>query len=105
MGGQLNDGNLAGEDTRLWSRGGFGGRQSWQVGTICQQWWRVNGWQAGSHAGMGWGWRRAGPAAEKMAHDDFFQFKSFFQLNKSAGENKNKRNTWGPQKMQNLAWR
>jgi hypothetical protein len=27
----------------------------------------------------------------------FFHFKSFFQLNKSVGENKNRRNTWGPQ--------
>jgi hypothetical protein len=29
---------------------------------------------------------------------NFFQFKLFFQLSKSAGENKNRRNTWGPQK-------
>jgi hypothetical protein len=33
-----------------------------------------------------------------MAHDDFSHFKFFFQLNKWAGENKNRRNTWVPQK-------
>jgi hypothetical protein len=27
----------------------------------------------------------------------FLHLKSFFQLNKSVGENKNRRNTWGPQ--------
>jgi hypothetical protein len=54
----------------------------------------VMGWQAGSHVEMGQGWRRAGPAVEKMAHDVFFHFKSFFQLNKSTGENKIRRNTW-----------
>jgi hypothetical protein len=27
-----------------------------------------------------------------------FYFKFFFQLNKSTGENKNRRNNWGPQK-------
>jgi hypothetical protein len=28
----------------------------------------------------------------------YFEFKSFFQLNKSVGENTNGRNTWGSQK-------
>jgi hypothetical protein len=46
---------------------------------------------------MGRGRRRAGPTTEKTAHNNFFYFKSFFQLNKSVGENKNRRNTWGPQ--------
>jgi hypothetical protein len=57
----------------------------------------VTRWQAGSHMEMGRGRCRAGPTAEKIAHNDFFHFKSFFQLNKLAGENKNRRNTWGPQ--------
>jgi hypothetical protein len=34
----------------------------------------VTGWQAGSREEMGRGRHRAGPAAEKMAHDDFFLF-------------------------------
>jgi hypothetical protein len=33
-----------------------------------------NGRQAGSHAEMSRGRRRAGPAVEKMAHDDIFLF-------------------------------
>jgi hypothetical protein len=41
---------------------------------------------------------RAGPAAEKHGPPPFFQFKSFFQLNKSEGENKNRKNIWRPQK-------
>jgi hypothetical protein len=37
----------------------------------------VMGWQAGSRAEMGRGRRRAGPAMEKMAHDDFSILNSF----------------------------
>jgi hypothetical protein len=37
---------------------------------------------------VGRGQRRARPTTEKTAHDDFFHFKSFFQLNESAKENK-----------------
>jgi hypothetical protein len=37
----------------------------------------VTDWQAGSRAKMGRGQCRAGPAAEKMDHTDFFHFKSF----------------------------
>jgi hypothetical protein len=44
---------------------------------------------------MGQGRRRAGPAAEKTAQQGFFHFKSFFQLNKSAGEKKNRRKNLG----------
>jgi hypothetical protein len=58
----------------------------------------VTGWQAGSCMEMGWGRRRAGLAAEEMANDDFFQFKSFFQLNKSTRENKIRKNSRGSQK-------
>jgi hypothetical protein len=57
----------------------------------------VMGWQAGSLAKMLLGRLRFGPATEIMTHDDFFHFQSFFQMNKSAGENKNRKNTWEPQ--------
>jgi hypothetical protein len=44
----------------------------------------VTGWQAVSHMKMGWGRCRASSTTEKTAHNDFFHFISFFQLNKSA---------------------
>jgi hypothetical protein len=62
----------------------------------------VMDWQAGSHAKMGRGQCRAGSTAEKTAHNDFFHFKSFFQLKKSTGENKNRRNAWGLKKCEIL---
>jgi hypothetical protein len=37
----------------------------------------IMGWQAGSRVEMGRGQCRARPAAERMAHTDFFHFKSF----------------------------
>jgi hypothetical protein len=38
-----------------------------------------------------------GRPQRKQSTTIFFLFKSFFQLNKSLGENKNRRNNWGPQ--------
>jgi hypothetical protein len=35
---------------------------------------RAYGNRLASRAGVDWGRRRAGPTAEKMAHDDFFSF-------------------------------
>jgi hypothetical protein len=48
---------------------------------------------------------RAGPATEKKTHDDFFYFKSFFQLNKSAGDSKIGEILGNLRKMSNFAWR
>jgi hypothetical protein len=72
---------VAGSTTRIWSvrtrrrgPGGLGedGPDRWAPSVSDGS--TVMGWQAGSHTEMGRGRRRAGPATEKMAHDDFFPF-------------------------------
>jgi hypothetical protein len=77
--------------------GNLGGERAYKQAPSISDGGAVMGWQTSLRAEMGRGRRRAGPAAEKTAHDDFFHFKSIFQLNKSAGENKNRRNKWGAQ--------
>jgi hypothetical protein len=46
----------------------------------------VTGWQAGSRVEMGRGRCRAGPAAEKTAHDGFSILEFFFHLTFQGGE-------------------
>jgi hypothetical protein len=53
------------------------------VGLGCQQLGHTRGNGLKSRAGVGRGRCQAAPAAEKMAHDDFFHFKFFIQLNRS----------------------
>jgi hypothetical protein len=62
MGGRPVAGNLAGEDTQVRNRGNLEEEGADSA---------VTSWQAGSRAEMGRGQRRSGPAAEKVAHDDF----------------------------------
>jgi hypothetical protein len=61
----------------------------------------------GARVVMGWlqAWEWAGVDAElgqpqrKWPTMTFFHFKFFFQLNRSEGVNKNRRNIWGPQQI------
>jgi hypothetical protein len=77
MCGRLDGGKSTSDDTRAWSRGGFGedGPDRWAPSASdCGA---GNGRRPISHVKMGWVRCRAGPTAEKMAHIDFFHFKSF----------------------------
>jgi hypothetical protein len=58
----------------------------------------VTGWQTGSHAEMGWVGAELGRPRRKRLTTFFIQFKSFFQLSKSTGENKIRKNTCGLRK-------
>jgi hypothetical protein len=80
MGGRFNDGKLVGEDTRAWSRGDLGEDDSDRWAPSASDGCTITGWQAGSRADMGRGRCKARPAAENMAHTDFFPFLNPFPI-------------------------
>jgi hypothetical protein len=78
--GRLDDRKSAGDDTRARSRGGLGedGPDRWTPSASdCGV---GNGRWAGSHVKMGWVQCRAGPTAEKTAHNDFFSILNPFPI-------------------------
>jgi hypothetical protein len=75
---------VAGSKTGIWpvrirgrGAGGIRGSSTDRWAPFVSDGGTVMGWQAGSHAEMGRGRRRAGPATEKMTHDDFSILNSF----------------------------
>jgi hypothetical protein len=73
MGGRPVIGSLAGVATRASRGGGIWGEERvdrWAP-SVSDGRTVMAGWQAGSHAEMGRGWRRGGSAMEKTAHEGF----------------------------------